>query len=75
MTQTQKRKLKPAWLIAILALLTLGGLFILPINPGVRALGYFLYFYICIDIASQIYLSHKKNMKDEDQKAKNISGE
>ena len=68
--QKPKRKLKSVWLLVILGVLMVGGAFILPLNPGVRALSYFLYFYICIDLGSQIYLSHKRNKRDEEEKAK-----
>lgn len=76
MIQTPKRKLKPAWLIAlILTVLILGGLFIVPLNPGLRIFSYFIYFYICLDLGTQFYLSHKKNKRDETQKTKKVSGE
>ena len=74
--QTHKRKFKPAWLIAlILAILIFGGLFILPLNPGLKAFSYFLYFYVCLELVTQVYFARKKNKQDEDQKAKKVSGE
>lgn len=70
MTSRASGKLNAGWLLAVcLAVAIFAGLFVLPINPGLKTFSYFLYFYVCFEIVNQIFISRRKNKEREEQKA------
>lgn len=55
------------WLIIFVAvtLCIVIGFLIVPDDPALRSLGFFLYFYTCIELAIQIGISHKKKKEEK----------
>ncbi len=64
------------WIIAFIAatVCLAVGYFVIPAEPATRTLGGFLYVYICIELATQIAISRRKDKQDrlrEQEKIKN----
>jgi len=65
------KKLRLWIFIFIAATVCLGiGYLVVPDEPATRTLGFFLYFYVCIEVALQISIAHKKGKKDQEDKLK-----